>query len=153
MKKMKITSPADISVSIVASPSRLLLLLKNQPVRILRVYIPDHSVPLRNGSLQDFGRQRIEHLFLDNPLQGPCAEGRIIPFAREQFLGLRSQIEIDFLLLQVFSDALKLDVDDPLDLVARQAVKNDNLVDTVQKLRPEARAQRLIHPCLHLLEL
>ena len=44
-----------------------------------------------------------------------------------------------------FDQAGELDVDDPLHVLAAERVEEDDLVDPVQELRPEVRAQRVHH--------
>ena len=88
-------------------------------------------------SFEDLEAERIENLFLDRALQRPRAVNRIVAFARDQCLGGIGQLERDLLLLETFRQAAQLDLDDLLQVLLVQPVEDDDLVDAIQKLRPE----------------
>ena len=99
--------------------------------------------PSRNSPCEHAHRQRVEHPPLDRPLQRPRAVGRIVALGDQQILGAVGQLDVDLAILEPLHQAAQLDVDDRPHLLAAERVEEDDLVDPVEELRPEVRAQRL----------
>src|SRR5437762_10061487 len=95
-------------------------------------------------AFEDVDAKWVENFFLDGALEGTRSVNRIVTFARDQFLGGIGKIERDLLLLEAFRQAAELDFDDLLEVVLSESIKNDNLIDPVEKFRTKMCAQ-----CVH----
>ena len=102
-------------------------------------------VPLFDASLQDLERQRIQDHALDDAFQRTCAIGRIVSAFGEQVARLGREVQRDPHVLQPFGQPFELHVHDPADVVPAQRVEHDDVVDPVEKLRPEILPQRPQH--------
>ena len=95
---------------------------------------------------EDLAAERGLDLLLEHPLQRPGAVGRVVAGARRGApWPRRSAPARSCRSASRCAQAAELDVDDLLQLLARQAVEDDDLVDAVQELGPEVLAQRLQH--------
>src|SRR6266542_3523757 len=102
-----------------------------------------HGVSRRDLVLQYLLRQTIHHLLLNEPLQGPGAERRVVPARRQSVFRLRRPGQEDPAVGDCAGELAELDLHDLRDLFPRQAVEDDHVVDAVEELRPEMSAQRL----------
>src|SRR6266566_5405093 len=95
-------------------------------------------------TFENVDAKRVENFFLDGALERARAVNRIVTFARDQFLGGIGKIERDLLLLEPFRQAAELDFNDLFEVVFSEAIKNDNLIDPVEKFGTKMCAQ-----CVH----
>src|SRR5437588_3676295 len=109
------------------------------------------GVARREVALQDFHRQRIEHQALQRALQGTRSVDRIVPGPAYRLLGTVSQLQLQLLVGEQLRQPCQLDVHDAGQLLAAQAVEDDDLVDAVQELGPQLGADRLLDAALLLL--
>ncbi len=75
---------------------------------------------------------------------------RVVAPIGEQLFCFRRELELDAAFDEQLLHALELDLDDVADLVAAELVEDDHIVDAVQELGLEVRAQRLVDAALHL---
>src|SRR5262249_46291532 len=108
---------------------------------------------LPGSRLEDLHGERVLDHALDHALQRARARGRVVAPLGEELARLVGELERDAPLRDQLPHAVELDLDDPADLLAAELVVDDDLVDAVQELRLEVRAQRLLHAALHLLAL
>ena len=94
-------------------------------------------VALAKVALEQAQGQRVLHLALDNALQGPGAERRIVPLFGQQLLRRAGQLDLHVPFRQQTLQIPYLDLDNLLQMFLRQRVKDDDLVDAVQELGPE----------------
>src|SRR5215470_14331536 len=95
--------------------------------------------------------QRRLQFALDKPLEWPRSERRIVAALGQVVSRPVGQLELDLALLQPLAQPDQLHIDNLAQLVARQWMEHDDLVDAVQKLRPKALAQYFERLRLHLL--
>ena len=103
--------------------------------------------PSPNSPCEHAQRQRVEHAPLDRPLQRPRAVHRVVALVDEQ-LSSRASVSstCDLPVRQPPQQAAQLDVDDlRRGARGRAGGRTIDLVDAVQELRPEVRAQRVHH--------
>src|SRR5438552_3403834 len=96
-------------------------------------------------AFENIDAERVENFSLNRASKRSRAVNRIISFARQQFLGGIGELERDLLLLQPFRQPAKLNLYDLFQIVFRQAVENDDLIDAIQKFWTEMRTQRIHH--------
>src|SRR5215470_9504630 len=148
------TSSSLNGLKSVVSNDCLLFLFSLQlaPERDLSVFDRDlGGVARLDLVFQDPLRERVHDLFLDEPLQRPRAERRVVPAGRQRLLRLVRPRQGDAPVRDRPGEPLELDLDDLRDLLARQAVENDDVVDAVEELRTEVAAQGLLDLRLDLL--
>src|SRR3954468_23695634 len=113
----------------------------------LRVPIDDDVITFAETPLQHGHRQRILQQPLDRALERPRAERWIVSLRREHLTRRRGQLQRQPTLAQELLEAMELQVDDVLDLALAERSEDDDVVDTVEKLRPEMLAQRIGDLC------
>src|SRR5205807_9605494 len=102
--------------------------------------VHEERVALAEAAFQQRRRERV----LDEPLQRPLQRTR--PVCRvparlgQQLLRGRCQLDVDAPLRQPSPQPGELELDDLRELLARELLEHDDLVDPVQELRPEALA-------------
>src|SRR5688572_7231654 len=102
-----------------------------------RANIDDDAIAFAEIAFQHAHSQRIEDPPLDGSFQWTSPIRRIIPFLYEEFLGRIRQLDLDLTVRQTLHQSTQLDVDDLLDVLSRERVEEDDLVDTVQEFGPE----------------
>src|SRR5437588_7528354 len=105
----------------------------------------------QNLAAQEFRRERVLYERLYRALQGARAVERVVALAREQLFGRVVEFETHVALLQHSAQAFELNLDDVADLLARELVEDDYVVNAVQELRLEVLAQDLCDGLAHLL--
>lgn len=90
---------------------------------------------------KDCLRKRIFKLALNRPLQRTRTELGIVADVGKVLLGSIGHLKLEPASLHPAGDRVQLYIGDRKDMLSAEAVKGENLVDTVQKLRPEARLQ------------
>ncbi len=95
-------------------------------------------------AFEDVDAEWIENFFLNRAPERTRAVNRIVPFAREQFLSRIGKIKRDLLLVEPFRQSAKLDFDDLFKVVFGEPIKNDDLIDAVEKFGTKMCAQ-----CVH----
>ena len=100
--------------------------------------VDPHPAPLRKLARQELGRQRVLQLLLDDPLQGPGAEDRVVAQPGDLVQARLAVLEPDARLLGLPDEPLHLDLDDPADVLLVERVEDDRLVDAVEELGEEA---------------
>src|SRR5688572_7541322 len=111
----------------------------------LGVDADDDVISLREPSLEHSHRQRILEQALDRPLQRTCTERRIVALRRQYFPGSGCQLQTQLPVGEQLLQASQLEIDDVLDLSLAQRPEDDDVVDTVEKLRAEVLPQRSHH--------
>ena len=81
--------------------------------------------------------ERILDEALDRAAQRAGAHRRVVALLDQQLLRLLGELDAGLVLAHLLAQALQHQVDDRLDLVLRQLVEDDHLVDAVQELGPE----------------
>src|ERR671915_449579 len=102
-------------------------------------------------ALQDHLAHRVLDHALQDALQGPRAERRVIARVGELVEGGGRELDADLALDHLHSQALDLDLDDLAHVLALELVEDDDLVDPVEQLGTEDLAQLARDPALHLL--
>ena len=110
---------------------------------ILAVY--RQGVALGIAALNDgLGDQGL-HAALDEPLDGTCAIDAVVSRIDDEVLGSGGDLQLEVLaLVHALTQILQLQIHDLAHLVLGQALVVDDLVQTVQELRPERVRQLLI---------
>src|SRR5215213_720198 len=110
-----------------------------------------HGLPGQNLTLQELHRKRVLNQRLNCALQWSSTVCRVVTFAHQKRFRRRLQHEHHVALVQHCRQTLKLHIDDLADLFARELVEDDDVVDTIQKLRFEMQPQLLNDSFTHLL--
>ena len=97
--------------------------------------------PSREPPFEQRARERVLDEPLDRALERPRAVRRIPALLGEQLLRLVRDLELDPPLREPLAQPRELQLDDVGELLARQRLEDDDLVDAVQELGPEAVAQ------------
>ena len=79
-------------------------------------------------------------MLLDDALQRPCAIRGVITAIGQPCAGAVIERDCHLAVDEQRAQPFHLDIDDPRHVTALQPVEQDHLIETVQKLRPEARA-------------
>src|SRR5437867_13387336 len=95
-------------------------------------------------AFEDVDAEWIENFFLNREPERTRAVNRIVPFAREQFLSGIGKIKRDLLLVEPVRQSAKLDFDDLFKVVFGEPIKNDDLINSVEKFGTKMCAQ-----CVH----
>src|SRR5665213_3693799 len=93
---------------------------------------------------QDLPGQRILEVADQRPLEGARPVLRVVPLVGQEGAGLGRQLEVEIAFAQQLAEPSQLEVDDAVDLVPTKRVKDDDVVEPVEELRPEGAAQ-LVH--------
>src|SRR5256714_6772233 len=110
-----------------------------------------HGLAGQNLAAQELRRERVLYERLYRALQGARAVERIVALAREQLFRRVVEFETHVALLQHAAQAFELNLDDVADLLARELVEDDYVVNAVQELRLEVLAQDLCDGLANLL--
>src|SRR5688572_21054799 len=104
-------------------------------------------VALRELGEEDLLRERILDELLDRPLQRPCTEFLIIAVLHQELGGGLSQLERELLVTQALLNILEEDRHDLRDVLLRERVEDDDVVEPVEELGIEG----VLHLFLDLL--
>src|SRR5205085_6619674 len=107
-------------------------LLREREVAVAEVDVDD--VPGAELAGEESARDLVEDRRLDQALQRARAVHRVVALRRERRLRTVGHLEADLALLEDLADARDLDLDDAAELLAREAVEDDDVVDAVQEL-------------------
>src|SRR4051794_37280274 len=99
---------------------------------------------------QDEVRERVLDVALDRAAQRPGAHGRVPALVRQQILGLLGELELQLPLGHRLPHAADEQVDDDLDLVLRELVEHQDVVDAVEELGPERLLELAHDAALHV---
>src|SRR5213078_3498695 len=99
--------------------------------------IHPHAVAGLELALEQGERELVDQLLLDHALQRARAVGRVVAEVADQRLRVVSQLDLDAALGDSADERAYLQLDDLLDLLARQRVELDYLVKAIDKLRLE----------------
>src|SRR5690242_13674211 len=105
--------------------------------------VDDNGVALAETAFEHLQRKRVEHASLDGPLQRTGTVRRVIPLLDELVFRGIGQADVNLALLESLQQSGNLDVDDALDVLTSKRMEEDHLVDPVEELGPEVRAQRI----------
>src|SRR5882724_6206862 len=86
---------------------------------------------------KDLFCQWVFQVFLNSPVQRTCAELRIVSFFCDEVLCLRRQFEREAKVSQTLHNTLHQDIDDLEDIILRECIEDDYIINTVQELRRE----------------
>src|SRR3712207_2775439 len=102
-------------------------------------------------ALQDHLAHRVLDHALQDALEGPGAERRVVARIRELVEGLGGELDCDVALDHLLPEALDLDLDNVAHVLALELVEDDDLVDPVEELGTEDLPELARDPALHLL--
>ena len=105
---------------------------KSLPSASMTTVSPSRRSPLRTSRASS-----IEDLALDEPLQRPRPEDRLEASFGKPFSGRGRDLQVHLAIPKPIVDLIDLDLDDLADLVLRERLEDDDLVDPVQELGPE----------------
>src|SRR5215210_293568 len=105
----------------------------------------------RHGLREHLVRERVLDVALDGPAERACAHGRVPALLDEEVRGLLGEVHRQLPLGERLADPLEQQLDDGGDLLLRELVEDDDLVDPVQELGPEHLLQLAHDPGLHVL--
>src|SRR5215468_1900800 len=100
--------------------------------------------PLRELSAHDRLRHRILDVLLDGAAELTRAVGRVVALLDEEIQRYPRRLELDALVGELGVDAGDHELHDGRDVLARERVEHDDVVDPVDELRPEG-ALHLVH--------
>ena len=106
--------------------------------------------PGRERAAEDEVGERILDAALDRAAQRPGAHRRVVALLDEQLLRVVGELDRRLVLRHLLAQALEQEVDDLRDLLLRELVEDDDLVDAVQELGPEDLLELAHDPVLHL---
>src|SRR5262249_60178303 len=93
-------------------------------------------------AVEDFQRERVLYHSLDRALERPRAvNGVVAPFGQQRFRRV-GDLDRNLPIRQQALEALELDLDDVLDLLAPERIEDHDLVDAVQELGLEGLLER-----------
>src|SRR5580693_8474167 len=140
-------APTTATVTALAIALRRLRFRDREPdLAALRLDRDSGPVPDLAGEQLD--GERVDDEPLDRPLQRTGAELRVEPLAGEEGPGPLGRPDLDPAVLHPALHERELEVDDPLDLRFPERVEHDEVVEPVEELRPEERAERLVEDLL-----
>src|SRR5262245_10729794 len=111
--------------------------------QLVAVHADDDVIAVHEATFEHPPREGIEQVFLQRPLERAGAIRRIIAFADEKVFRRVGEVHRDLPIGQPLQQTPELDVHNLLDVLARQRVEEEDLVDPVQEFGPEMIAQRL----------
>src|SRR5690625_4283709 len=117
--------------------------------RALALDVHDHDLTAAELAEENLLRERVLDLALDRPAQWPGTEHRIEAVFGGQLLRGLGQLQTHVLVPQSLVQTGDHEVDDPHDLVLRELVEHDGVVDTVEELRTEVLLKLFLHLVLH----
>src|SRR5687768_11276022 len=86
---------------------------------------------------QDLLRQRVLDEALDCALQWSCAEALVVALLREEVARRRGELERELLLRETLLNVPQQNSDDLADVLLRQRVEHDHVIETVEELGVE----------------
>src|SRR5581483_1967333 len=122
---------------------RRVLLGPEHDLPFMRVH--EDGVALLALAGENILRARVEDETLDRALERPRSIGGVEALLRDERLRVGRELERDLPLGQAPREDLRLLLDDLHELLGREVLEDDDLVDAVQELRPELSAQRVRH--------
>src|SRR5580765_359411 len=105
--------------------------------------VDPHGVALVELAGEELDREGVLELPLEQPPKWPGAERGIVALARQQVVRSVGELEGEFALGEPRRQAADLDVDDLPKVPTRERLEHDDLIDPVDELRPEVRADVL----------
>src|SRR5215813_10056539 len=102
-----------------------------------------------NFAAEEFHRQRVLDHILNGAFQRTRAVDRVKALARQKLFGRIVEPKSDLALFEHAAQRFELNLDDPAQLLDPQALEDDHVVDAVEELRLELRAQLVHHPRAH----
>src|SRR4051794_15891035 len=118
-------------------------------VRVHTLDVHDHDLAALDLAEEDLLRELVLDLALDRPAQRPGTQHGVEPAAREQRLRRRRQLDGHVLVGELRLHPRDHEVDHRDDLLLRQLVEHDDVVDAVQELRAEVLLQLVVDLGLH----
>src|SRR6185436_4759694 len=113
---------------------------------LLGVDVHLNVVPGSELAREELHGKRIQNGALNDPLQGPGAEIRVVTQLGQVLLGPFSHRQAEFALRQGLPHPGELDIHNTAQVVARQGVEPDDLIDSVQELGTKILLQLCQHP-------
>src|SRR6266571_3835209 len=105
--------------------------------------VHSHRLPFFDSPIEKLERQRIDDLPQQQPLEGPSAVHDIVASPCQVLLGPVREDQRDVFVLQPATQLLDLKFHNRRQLLGRQRVEDDDVVDAVQELRTEVTTQHL----------
>src|SRR5690606_842218 len=122
------------------SSFRLLALLhfEGEAVFILLLVIGDQNrVSIAEVGAQDLLGHRVFDVLLDGAAQRPCPELGIKALVNKEILGGLRKLDLESEIPSTLQELISHDVDDLEDVLLLERVEDDDIVDTIEKLRVE----------------
>src|SRR5436305_6155172 len=116
-------------------------------------------IPITDIAIEQSTCNTILHFVLDHAFERTSTELWIIALVSQQILGGICETQRNVTLSQTWSQTIKLDLHNSLDLLLANLVEDDHFVDTVDKLRSETFFAQPLTNCalytflIHVLEL
>src|ERR671922_198128 len=104
-----------------------------------------------DGPAEHEVRERVLDKPLDRTTQRPGAHRRVVALVDEELLGVVRELDLGLVLAHLDLEAVHEQIDDGEDLLPRQLVEDDDLIDPVEQLGPEDLLQLAHDSVLHLL--
>ena len=108
-------------------------------------------VPASNASVKQHVRRGVLKAVLQCPSQRPCAEALIIALVRQPLRRLRRHTQLKAECIEALGDPCEQRLRDLQHVLLTETAEDYCLVHTVEKLRPEGRAQLLHDAAAHRL--
>lgn len=109
------------------------------------------AISLLKFTVEDLETERIEDFSLDDSSQRASAVSGIIAFLDQESFGVIGELQANLSVAKALEEPLELEVDNLGDLPIIQTVEDDDLIDAIEKLGTEMRAQRFGDPAVSLL--
>ncbi len=111
---------------------------ERQPIR---ADVHNDAIALGEFAFEDAHGKRVQDPPLNGSLERASTVAGIIPLLHEEFLRPFGELDFDFPVGQSLHQPSQLDIDDLLDVIARQGVEEDDFVDAIEEFRPEVLPQ------------
>ena len=98
------------------------------------------AISLLKFTVEDLETERIEDFSLDDSSQRSSAVSGIIAFLDQESFGVIGELQANLSVAKALEEPLELEVDNLGDLPIIQTVEDDDLIDAIEKLGTEMRA-------------
>ena len=116
----------------------------------VRVVVDDNFFAVVHLAADNQPAESCFHLLLDRSFERPRAIDRIVASLHQMRPRLIRQRELNVAIRQTLAQARELDFHDLLQVLLIEGMEDNDLVDAVEKLRPETAAELVHHRILHV---
>src|SRR5947209_8578368 len=106
--------------------------------QFVAVCVDGDGIVVVNAAVKQGTGDAILHLFLNDAPEGAGTELRIIALTGQQIAGGVRQLDLNMAFLQARTQMIDLNIDNLPDPFESELMENHNLIDSVDKLWPEA---------------